>query len=74
MEVLQALRRLEQDGVIPSSRTDVVELLQALRIHAVDVAVRSLVEMLRALVVKSAIRRNPQCARRWRARLAGGCS
>jgi predicted nucleic acid-binding protein len=33
VEVLQALRRLEQDGAIPSSRADVVELLQALRIR-----------------------------------------
>jgi predicted nucleic acid-binding protein len=33
IEVLQALRRLEQDGAIPSSRADVVELLQALRIR-----------------------------------------
>lgn len=33
VEVLQALRRLEQDGAIPPSRTDVVELLQALRIR-----------------------------------------
>jgi predicted nucleic acid-binding protein len=33
VEVLQALRRLEQDGVIPSSRADVVELLRALRIR-----------------------------------------
>lgn len=33
VEVLQALRRLEQDGAIPSSRTDVVELLRALRIR-----------------------------------------
>jgi predicted nucleic acid-binding protein len=33
VEVLQALRRLEQDGAIPSSRTDVVELMQALRIR-----------------------------------------
>ena len=33
VEVLQALRRLEQDGAIPPSRTQVVELLQALRIR-----------------------------------------
>jgi predicted nucleic acid-binding protein len=33
VEVLQALRRLDQDGAIPSSRADVVELLQALRIR-----------------------------------------
>lgn len=33
VEVLQALRRLEQEGAIPSSRADVVELLQALRIR-----------------------------------------
>jgi predicted nucleic acid-binding protein len=33
IEVLQALRRLEQDGAIPSSREAVVELLQALRIR-----------------------------------------
>ena len=33
VEVLQALRRLDKDGAIPSSRADVVELLQALRIR-----------------------------------------
>lgn len=33
VEVLQALRRLDQDGAIPSSRADVVEFLQALRIR-----------------------------------------
>ena len=33
VEVLQALRRLDQDGAIPPSRTQVVELLQALRIR-----------------------------------------
>jgi predicted nucleic acid-binding protein len=31
--VLQALRRLDQDGAIPPSRTQMVELLQALRIR-----------------------------------------
>jgi predicted nucleic acid-binding protein len=33
VEVLQALRRLDKDGAIPSSRADVVELLWALRIR-----------------------------------------
>ena len=33
VEVLQALRRLDQDGAIPPSRTQMVELLQALRIR-----------------------------------------
>jgi predicted nucleic acid-binding protein len=33
VEVLQTLRRLDQDGAIPPSRTQVVELLQALRIR-----------------------------------------
>ena len=33
IEVLQALRRLDQDGAIPPSRTQVAELLQALRIR-----------------------------------------
>jgi predicted nucleic acid-binding protein len=33
VEVLQALRRLDKDGAIPSSRADVVELLRALRIR-----------------------------------------
>jgi predicted nucleic acid-binding protein len=33
VEVLQALRRLDQDGAIPSSRNEVVELLAALRIR-----------------------------------------
>lgn len=33
VEVLQALRRLDLDGAIPPSRTQVVELLQALRIR-----------------------------------------
>lgn len=33
IEVLQALRRLHQDGAIPPSRADVVEVLQALRIR-----------------------------------------
>jgi predicted nucleic acid-binding protein len=33
VEVLQALRRLDQDGAIPPSRMQVVELLQALRIR-----------------------------------------
>jgi predicted nucleic acid-binding protein len=33
VEVLQALRRLDKEGAIPSSRADVVELLQALRIR-----------------------------------------
>jgi predicted nucleic acid-binding protein len=33
LEVLQALRRLDQDGAIPPSRMQVVELLQALRIR-----------------------------------------
>ena len=33
VEVLQALRRLDNDGAIPSSRADVVELLQALRVR-----------------------------------------
>lgn len=33
VEVLQALRRLDQDGAIPPSRTQVVDLLQALRIR-----------------------------------------
>jgi predicted nucleic acid-binding protein len=33
VEVLQALRRLDQDGAIPPSRMQLVELLQALRIR-----------------------------------------
>jgi predicted nucleic acid-binding protein len=33
VEVLQALRRLDRDGAIPPSRTQVVELLQVLRIR-----------------------------------------
>ena len=33
VEVLQALRRLDQDGLIPPSRTQVVEILHALRIR-----------------------------------------
>ncbi|MGY6555733.1 MAG: type II toxin-antitoxin system VapC family toxin [Wenzhouxiangella sp.] len=33
VEVLQALRRLDQDGAIPPSRRHAVELLQALRIR-----------------------------------------
>jgi len=33
VEVLQALRRLDQDGAIPPSRMQMVELLQALRIR-----------------------------------------
>lgn len=33
IEVLQALRRLDQEGAIPPSRTRVVEFLQALRMR-----------------------------------------
>jgi len=33
IEVLQALRRLQGDGVIPTGRTDIVELLGTLRIR-----------------------------------------
>jgi predicted nucleic acid-binding protein len=33
IEVLQALRRLDRDGAIPSSRSQAVELLHALRIR-----------------------------------------
>jgi predicted nucleic acid-binding protein len=33
VEVLQALRKLDQDGAIPPSRMQMVELLQALRIR-----------------------------------------
>ena len=33
IEVLQALRRLDHEGAIPPSRTQTVELLQALRIR-----------------------------------------
>jgi predicted nucleic acid-binding protein len=33
IEVLQALRRLDQQGAIPTSRTDLVESLRALRIR-----------------------------------------
>lgn len=33
IEVLQALRRLDRDGAIPAERSDVVDLLRALRIR-----------------------------------------
>jgi predicted nucleic acid-binding protein len=33
IEVLQALRRLDQNGAIPSSRSDLIESLRALRIR-----------------------------------------